>query len=65
MGGNTLNGSVGLLAKAMRKVFSEAMEGAGLHVAQDDAMCYEMATKTDMETCAPPPGIRENPCPSG
>ena len=47
----SLNGSVVLLAEAMRKVFSEAVEGA-IEPLRDDIAGVQngMATKSDIET---------------
>ena len=46
-----LNGSVDLLAKAMKKVFSEAMEGAVEPIHSDlEDIRNNMATKEDVNT---------------
>ena len=46
-----LNGSVDMLAQAMRKVFSEAVEGAVEPLRDDIAVIGEgMVTKADLET---------------
>ena len=58
MSDQNLNGSVDLLADAMRKVFAEAVEGAVSPLGGKidalsgdiDSMRGEMATKTDIET---------------
>ena len=51
MAKESLNGSVELLAKAMRRVFSEAVEGAVAPLRDDIAGISDgMATKTDIKT---------------
>ena len=46
-----LNGSVDMLAQAMRKVFSEAVEGAVEPLRDDIAVIGDsMATRADIET---------------